>query len=571
VHKRSDVTSSRELRTTVTRAFAVTEADPSTRPPFDSVGDDDEIAELPEVGDLVGLHYRLVRILGEGEFGTVYVAERVDVLEHRGALKVLRRSHYVGRNVERELVMLATVGHPNVVQLKDHGMSGDYVWLTMPVYKGETLGGRLERGPLSLREAYDIFLPVARGLEALHAAGLRHQDVKPENIFLAVFGGRLHPILLDLGVAAEKEAAFVAGTALFAAPEQLLAITGMVGALPLTEKMDTYCAAASLLYSLVGKKGFPGDDAKNRDEIAAAHEERNTKPLQADILPELTGKVRDQVEQAFCKWLAHDPADRPNISEFAEQLEVLLEPERELARQEEQWKARQKTSLLRFRLAAAGLALGGIAAGIIAYSQRETLRLASALEAAQEQGAESFDKLDTCVASHRMARARVTQCRQRAQRDRSAFDQTISGIVQTGNASEAERAKHLRDLQATFSGRLNTCEEDAKSAAETHTAEAARMTKEFAEKKTTLEAERDVAESLAESRAIELDDVQEQRNQCIETRVQCEVARDACLATAPSPVPGGPVTGGPVTPPPLGTVETPDAEIYDGPTAPSEG
>jgi len=548
----------------VTRAFAVTVADPSTRPPLDSVSDEDDAA-LPKIGDLVGLHYRLVRVLGEGMFGTVYVAERVDILEHQVALKVLRRSHYVGRNVERELVMLATVGHPNVVQLKDHGMSGDYVWLTMPVYEGETLAERLERGPLTLREAYDIFLPVARGLEALHAAGLRHQDVKPDNIFLAVFGGRLHPILLDLGVAAEKEADFVAGTALFAAPEQLLAITGMVGALPLSEKMDTYCTAASLLYALVGKKGFPGYDAKGRDDIAAAHDVRSTKPLEGDLLPELTGGVRDQVEEAFCRWLAHDPADRPDISEFAEQLEVLLEPERELARQEEQWRARQKTSLLRFRLVAAGLALAGIAAGGIAYSQRETLRLASALETAQEQGAESFDKLDTCVASHRVARARVVQCRQRSLRDRTEFDQTLSGIVQSGNASQAERAKRVRDLQATFTSRLNTCEDDAKSAAETHVADTARLNKDFTEKKTSLEAERDEMETLAESRAIELGDVQEQRNQCIETRVRCEVARDACLASVPSPGPGVATGGSVPPPPPLGTVETPDAEIYDGP------
>src|ERR1041384_4977598 len=137
-------------------------------------------------------------------FGKVYVAQRVDVPEHQVALKLLPRSLYAGRNVERELVMLATVGHPHMVQLKDHGTTDEYVWLTMPVYDGETLYDRLKRGPLDLREAYDIFLPIAHALEALHAAGLRHQDIKPENIFLAVFAGRIHPILLDLGAAAER-------------------------------------------------------------------------------------------------------------------------------------------------------------------------------------------------------------------------------------------------------------------------------------------------------------------------------------------------------------------------------
>src|SRR6185503_19486691 len=93
--------------------------------------------------DLVGEHYRLVRLLGQGMFGKVYVAQRVDVPEHQVALKLLPRSLYASRNVERELVMLATVGHPHVVSLKDHGTTDDYVWLTMPVYEGETLAERL--------------------------------------------------------------------------------------------------------------------------------------------------------------------------------------------------------------------------------------------------------------------------------------------------------------------------------------------------------------------------------------------------------------------------------------------
>lgn len=209
-----------DIRATRTRAFATTIAaehvagsqrEPTTSPEGARAA---QSVSLPDVGSVVGMHYRLVRLLGEGNFGKVYVAERVDVPEHVVALKVLPRSHYAGRNVERELVMLATVGHPNVVQLKDHGTTSDYVWFTMPVYEGETLATRLERGTLGLREAYDIFLPIARGIEALHQAGLRHQDIKPDNIFLARFAGRLHPFLLDLGVAAERDASFVAGTAL---------------------------------------------------------------------------------------------------------------------------------------------------------------------------------------------------------------------------------------------------------------------------------------------------------------------------------------------------------------------
>ena len=91
--------------------------------------------------------------------------QRIDVPAHQVALKMVPREVYSGRNVERELVMLAAASHPNIVQLKDHGMTEGYVWLTMPVYEGVTLGERLKRGPLALDEAYEVFLPIARALD----------------------------------------------------------------------------------------------------------------------------------------------------------------------------------------------------------------------------------------------------------------------------------------------------------------------------------------------------------------------------------------------------------------------
>ena len=170
-----------ELRTTMVQAFAITVTAPADGPPdsnaaggapdpartSDGTASGQEVrgaSILPDNGHLVGGLYRLVRLLGQGMVGKVYAAQRVDVPEHQVALKLLPRSLYATRNVELELVMLATVGHPNVVQMKDHGMTADYVWLTMPVYHGETLAERLARGTIRLREAYDIFVPIARGL-----------------------------------------------------------------------------------------------------------------------------------------------------------------------------------------------------------------------------------------------------------------------------------------------------------------------------------------------------------------------------------------------------------------------
>ncbi len=412
---------------------------------------------LPRVGDLVGEHYRLVRLLGTGMFGRVFVAERTDVPAHHVALKVIPREVYSGRNVERELVMLAAASHPNIVQLKDHGATDHYVWLTMPVYQGETLADRLRRRLLTLREAYEIFLPVARALDALHEAGLRHQDIKPENIFLAVFGGRLHPVLLDLGVAAERDASFVAGTVLYASPEQLSAFSTSVQVLPLTDRMDTYCLASTLLVSIVGPEHYPGEGAQTHEDMAYAQWLRAQHPLAYGALPDLRGRPRAMLEEAFRRWLALEPDRRSKVADMADDLDVLLEPEREedrvaLARMTRQRRVRRATLY-----GVLGLSMLG---GVVAYSKRELLLLAGELSRVRAQGAQSFDKLDTCVASHRLARAETESCRQQRAADLSAYQTAIAQAGKGASGSAAERSHAVVVAsEGVCSAKLRSCEE----------------------------------------------------------------------------------------------------------------
>jgi serine/threonine protein kinase len=156
-----------------TRTAIVDAASPSSRPP--------STARLPEVGDTVG-HYVLVQKLGEGAHGAVYRAHRVGLEEHRVALKIIPCTRERLPLVRQELVTLATVVHPNIVQLSDHDVQDGFAWFTMPFYEGTPLDVRLaerfrHNETLSLEEAYDIFQPLAGALAALHASGFRHQDI----------------------------------------------------------------------------------------------------------------------------------------------------------------------------------------------------------------------------------------------------------------------------------------------------------------------------------------------------------------------------------------------------------
>src|SRR5262249_35347935 len=270
-----------------------------------------------------------------------------------------------------------------------------------------------------------------------------------------------HPILLDLGVAAELDAPFVAGTMLFASPEQLSALSKSAELLPLSDKMDTYCLAATLLYSIVGPEHFPGERAESRFEIVKAQEVRALHPLDFSTLPDVRGTPREVLALAFGRWMNRDPALRPPVSIMADELDVLLEPEREQERRLERRAVRQKA--LRRATLGTVLVLGGMAA-LFAYSKRETLRLASELNRARAEGAASFDKLDTCSASHNLAQHETQACRDARAREETQFKAALEHIARTGGATEAAMSRQMQSLEATFASRLKSCEDDANSA-----------------------------------------------------------------------------------------------------------
>lgn len=542
------------FRSTITQALADTVIDESrsedgrpTRPTLD-------VSTLPDKGDVVGNLYRLVRLLGKGTFGKVYVAERLDVPEHQVALKIMLREMYSGRDVERELVMLAAAGHPHMVQLKDHGTTPEYVWFTMPVYEGQTLASRLQRGTLGLREACEIFVPIARSLEALHRAGLRHQDLKPDNIFLAEFAGRIHPIILDLGVAAERNSQFVAGTILFAAPEQTLALTGAQDELPLDEKMDTYGLAATLLLSLVGMDHFPGANAGTQEEMAAAQQKRAESPLDPDALPELEGRPRDMLVDAFRRWFSIDAAMRSSMTEMAEELDVLLEKEREEAQAEERQRARQKSKLRRAQLAVAALVLVGVGMVGWVYSKRETLRLANELQEARAIGAESFDKLETCQVAQQLSQSDLSNCKAQRTRDHANFQHTLAKLSESGDSARTECAQQVM----VYSSKLKTCEDEAEAAEKACVAEREKLVSDHADEVRELTESRDEQRELAESRDKQVENLKNEMSSCETELAVCQLevasAKENPYGDSPAPGPRPPASVIPAsstTPPPL--------------------
>ena len=492
-----------------------------------------EDADLPDIHDTIG-QYRLVRRLGAGMFGSVYVAERTDVPEHRVALKVINRAVYGERDVSRELVMLAAATHPNIVELKDHGMTNAYVWLTMPLYDGQTLAERLDEGPLGLREAHEIFVPIARGVAALHARGLRHQDIKPENIYLAKFAGQLHPVLLDLGVAVESNSDFIAGTALYGAPEQLAALGGIGEIGELTEQMDCYCLGSTLLYALIGEDHFPGSAARTPFDIVSAFEKRELDPVAPETLPQLEGKPRRMLVRCFQRWLQRDSDARPSMQELSQELDVLLEKERAEVRAAEERVKRQRTLLQRVTGALVAVAMVALGVGYYLFSQRETIRLVNELQNAQAAGQEHFSNLKTCEAGYSMGQQDLRKCKAKTNEATKEHMTALTSI--------SEKHDVVSNQLNSTTTKLQSCEESAEAAKTSWDEERATLKQTHEEEKaswaterTALEQERDKDRETANACELKIETARKETAQCRSDLSTCRSSGDDVYNPVPIP------------------------------------
>jgi serine/threonine-protein kinase len=261
------------------------------------------------VGSTIG-PYRLEDLLGEGATGRVYRAVSLDD-GGRVAVKVVKPEvladpRYAGR-FEREARAAAEVASSHLVGVVDFGEAEGRKYLVMPFVEGESLDRRLEReGPLDVAETVRVADEVAEGLDALHAAGLVHRDVKAANILLDADGTAT---LTDFGLAKGRgdapltQPGQVVGTLDYLAPE-------LIRGEPATPASDVYALGCVAYECLAGEPPFGG---RSLFEVGlAVLEEMPADPCAArdDAPPGLSAVILEA--------LAKDPDARPaRASEFA--------------------------------------------------------------------------------------------------------------------------------------------------------------------------------------------------------------------------------------------------------------
>jgi serine/threonine protein kinase len=145
-----------------------------------------------EKGTIVAEKYRIVEKLGEGGMGIVYKA--LDMTLNRDvALKFLPPEYTRDKDAQerfiREAKSASALDHPNICTIHEINKTEDeQVFIVMAYHEGQSLKGKIRRGPMKQRDVIDIAIQVTRGISAAHKKGIIHRDVKPSNIMITSEG-----------------------------------------------------------------------------------------------------------------------------------------------------------------------------------------------------------------------------------------------------------------------------------------------------------------------------------------------------------------------------------------------
>jgi len=270
---------------------------------------------MPLANGEVFAGYRILRLLGAGGMGEVYLAQHPR-LPRRDAIKILPAEMSANREFRdrfnREADLVATLYHPHIIGVHDRGENGGQLWISMDYIDGPDAGRLMrERYPDGLpRElVIEIVTAVADALDYAHRQGLLHRDVKPANILLTEPRAAYRRILLaDFGIARNLNATSgltatntVLGTVSYSAPEQL---TGQ----PLDGRADQYALAATTYELLSGTPLFADP---NPAVVIGRHLNSPPPPL-APGRPDLA-----DLDPVLGRALAKNPADRyRNCTDF---------------------------------------------------------------------------------------------------------------------------------------------------------------------------------------------------------------------------------------------------------------
>lgn len=309
---------------------------PGGRPPPDAPGKVEHQSTQLTPGTIVD-HFRVMRLLGSGGMGEVYLA-RDTVLGRKVALKVVRLAAMQRNDLTRQILAEATAtaafNHPNIVTIYHVGEHRGRPYLALEYLEGQTLNERIREDGLSVSESQRIALSIACALVEAHSRKILHRDLKPRNVLIGSdgrvrvldFGLALHmpedavptaPPSVDLDVTEEQSGYepmstwSVAGSPPYMAPELWMGGT-------ITAAVDIWSFGILLYELLSGRRPFPSSPMSELLMQVTSNAPAPALPVDRNVPPALADLV------GFC--LEKNPSKRPTAESIVEVLQGLIHP-----------------------------------------------------------------------------------------------------------------------------------------------------------------------------------------------------------------------------------------------------
>ena len=275
--------------------------------------------ELPP-GTMFANRYKIKSLLGKGGDSTVYHAintsEKPPVDVALKIIKVKDEIQELSPQFERETSRLATLNHPNIVKLLEHGSFEGVFFLVTEFIKGRSLGSIIKDSPLIEESAVDLALQVAETLKYINQFGIVHRDIKPDNILISTKG---EVKLVDFGLSREEHQQTVSIKGEMSGTPQYLAPEYIDGKL-LNIQTDIYSLGITLFYMVSGTLPFQA-----RTPMALLSKQLNEPP---PMLTEMTEYVSPEFADMVNRMLIKDPNERITLDEMIAGFQALQQNKR---------------------------------------------------------------------------------------------------------------------------------------------------------------------------------------------------------------------------------------------------
>lgn len=209
--------------------------------------------------------YKILQLIGEGGFGSVFMAEQQQPVQRKVALKIIKLgmdTREVVARFEQERQALALMDHPNIAKVFDAGATGTgRPFFVMELCKGDPIVEYCDKNNLTILDRLELFAQVCNAVQHAHGKGIIHRDIKPSNVIVSTQDGRAHAKVIDFGIA-KATASKLTEKTLFTEHRQLIGTPEYMspeqaeGSLDIDTRTDVYSLGVLLYELLTGTTPF---------------------------------------------------------------------------------------------------------------------------------------------------------------------------------------------------------------------------------------------------------------------------------------------------------------------------